>query len=259
MGDEELRRTELRQFLQGRRARIRPEDVGMHSGGRRRVPGLRREEVASLAGVGLTWYTMFETGTAQGVSTEVIDSVARALQLTPGERAHLQGLAERISWHTESVTVDPIVRETLHRWIQAPAYVIARAWDVLDWNEAYSRVWDIEKPGAAPFNIILRYFVDEHMRAPLGDAWPTFARRLVAMFRLSWGRHLADDRYAALLEALRAEPGFEALWESQDVEHPMAEMSVTINSRTAGRITYDVLNLTYADDYQQALVVQVPR
>ncbi|HEY1975841.1 MAG TPA: helix-turn-helix transcriptional regulator [Candidatus Baltobacteraceae bacterium] len=259
MSDEELRRTELRQFLQGRRARIRPEEVGLQSGGRRRVPGLRREEVAALAGVGLTWYTMFETGTARGVSSEVVESIARALRLSDAERAHLQGLAERISGHTEPVTVDPIVREALHRWIHAPAYVIGRAWDVLDWNEEYSRVWDIEKPGNPPFNIVLRYFVDERMRAPLGDSWPAFARRLVAMFRLSWGRNLADDRYAALLEALRTEPEFAALWDSQDVEHPMAEMSVTIDSPNSGRFTYDVLNLSYSDNYQQALIVQVPR
>jgi hypothetical protein len=258
MSEEDRRRAELRQFLQGRRARIRPEDAGLPSGGRRRVPGLRREEVAALAGVGLTWYTMFETGIAQGVSSEVIDSVARALQLTQGERMHLKGLAERISYHTAEVEVDPLVREALHGWIDAPAYVISRAWDVLDWNQAYSTVWEIEKPGSQPFNIVLRYFVDERMRALHGESWPAFANTLVAMFRFSWARHLADGRYRILLAALREQSEFVSRWESQDVEHPMMSSTATIDSPAVGQFTYEVLNLDYTPGEQQSLVVQVP-
>jgi len=259
MGDEELRRAELRMFLQGRRARIRPEDVGLPSGGRRRVPGLRREEVASLAGVGLTWYTMFETGTASGVSSEVIDSVARALQLSPGEKLHLEGLAARVSWQTVEVVADDLVLEVLHRWLDVPAYVITRPWDVVAWNAAYSYVWGIEKPGSAPFNVLVRYFLEEHMRGLHGEGWPSFARVLVGMFRLSWARHLADDRYNALLAALKESDDFAKLWELQDVEHPMAGMTVTIESPTVGRFTYEVLNLEYPTSDQQALVLQVPR
>jgi len=259
MSEEERRRTELRQFLQGRRARIRPEDAGLPSGGRRRVPGLRREEVAALAGVGLTWYTMFETGIAQGVSGEVIESVARALQLTAAERLHLEGLAARISYHSEEVYVDPLVRDALHEWIDAPAYVISRAWDVLDWNQTYSTVWEIEKPGSQPFNIVLRYFVDERMRALHRESWSTFADTLVAMFRFSWGRHLADDRYGALLAALRQYPEFVARWDAQDVEHPMVASRATIDSPAVGRFTYEVLNLDYTPGKQQSLVVQIPR
>jgi hypothetical protein len=259
MSEDEQRRTELRQFLQGRRARIRPEDAGLPSGGRRRVPGLRREEVAALAGVGLTWYTMFETGIAQRVSSAVIDNVARALQLTTGEHLHLQGLAERVSYHTEEVVIDPLVRDALHGWIDAPAYVISRAWDVLDWNEAYSTVWEIEKPGSEPFNVVLRYFVDERMSGLHGDSWPAFADTLVAMFRFSWARHLADERYGVLLAALHEYPAFVSRWESQGVEHPMIASTATIDSPAVGRFTYEVLNLDYTPGEQQSLVVQIPR
>src|SRR6202043_1844205 len=120
-------------FLRGRRARVRPQDVGLPSSGRRRVPGLRREEVAALAGVGVTWYTMFENGTAEHVSREVVDSVSRALRLDDSEREHLRRLAGGDTSSSGSTAVDPLVQSALDGWITAPAYVATAGWDVIAW------------------------------------------------------------------------------------------------------------------------------
>jgi transcriptional regulator with XRE-family HTH domain len=231
--------------------------VGLPSGSRRRVPGLRREEVAALAGVGLTWYTKFENGTAPGVSNDLVERVADALRLTAGERMHLHSIATRnsLAWPQESA--DPLLSEALRGWIDAPAYVVNYSWDVVDWNAAYAFVWNVEPPGSAPFNLILRFFSQARMQAVAGASWPTIARALVGMFRLTWGRHVSDERYAALLDEMRAMPAFEELWASHDVEHPLVDLTVAVDSPNAGRFTYRVLNLNLVAPLQ-TLVVQVP-
>jgi hypothetical protein len=154
LNDTDVRRTELRLFLRDRRSRLKPEDVGLPAGSRRGVPGLRREEVAALAGVGLTWYTMFENGTAPGVSNKLVERVADALRLTDGERKHLHSIATRGSLAWPEETVDQLLSEALHGWIDAPAYVITYSWDVVAWNAAYALVWDIATGETAPFNLV---------------------------------------------------------------------------------------------------------
>jgi MmyB-like transcription regulator ligand binding domain/Helix-turn-helix domain len=257
LNETDVRRAELRLFLRDRRSRLKPEDVGLPPGSRRRVPGLRREEVAALASVGLTWYTMFENGTAPGVSNELVERVADALRLTAGERMHLHSIATRnsLAWPEESA--DPLLSEVLRGWIDAPAYVVTYSWDVVAWNAAYTFVWDIEPPGSAPFNLVLRFFSQPRMQAIARASWPEIARALVGMFRLTWGRHLHDERYAALLNQLRAIPEFEELWESHDVEHPLVDLTVTVDSPHVGEFTYRVLNLNLVAPIQ-TLVVQVP-
>jgi MmyB-like transcription regulator ligand binding domain/Helix-turn-helix domain len=256
--DNELRRVELRDFLRSRRARIRPEDVGLPSGGRRRVPGLRREEVAALAGVGVTWYTMFETGTAQGVSDEVVTSVARALQLSPAETDYLGRLARGVSQPTGDITIDPVVLRALEQWIDAPAYIITTAWNILAWNEAFAFVWAIEPPGSPPFNVVVRMFVDPVARAMHGANWYNFAGALVAMVRVGYGRHAGDPHYQAMLSTLREDPDFAAMWERHDVANPLGTTRGEIESPSVGTFVYEVLNLRIPMSEQLALIVQVP-
>ncbi len=252
------RRTELRAFLQSRRARLRPEDMGLPSAGRRRVAGLRREEVAALAGVGVTWYTMFETGTAHGVSDSVVASVARALRLSKAERGHLAALAHNTSLPTGDTVVDPLILRALEHWIEAPAYVITTTWTVLAWNAAFARVWAIEPPGSSPFNVVLWHFVDPVVRTMHGANWHAFAQTLVAMVRTGYGRHLHDESYLTLLETLREDPEFVAMWEQHDVSLTRVMTRGEIISPNVGPFRYEVLNLPLPTSDQQALVVQVP-
>lgn len=255
---QDNRRRELRKFFAVRRARLQPQDVGLPSIGRRRVAGLRREEVAALAGVGVTWYSMLETGTALGVSRSVISRVASVLQLTAAEHEHLAVLALGLSLPAESFTVDPIALRALAMWIEAPAYIATTSWDVLAWNLAFARVWEIEAPGAPPFNIVLRHFVDPAVRAMHGGNWRAFAEPLVAMVRATLGMRFDDERYIALVESLRENPDFAELWDRHNIQNPLQSSHGEITSPAVGLFSYDILNLSIEPSRRQTLIVQVP-
>jgi transcriptional regulator with XRE-family HTH domain len=255
--DQDARRSELRAFLRGRRARVRPEDVGLPTGGRRRVAGLRREEVAALAGVGVTWYTMFENGTAGQVSREIVDSVARALRLDASERAHLRRLADGEPGEHGGREVDPLVVAALDAWITAPAYLMTTGWDVLAWNAAFARVWGVGDPGGPPFNMVLRHFEEPSARVLHGERWEAFARPLVAMVRMATATRNNDARFLALVARLQRNPEFVALWERHDIVDPLAPTSAELQVPGLGRFTYRVLNLMPATK-GQVLIVQVP-
>src|SRR5580698_5299443 len=135
----ERRREELADFLRKRRAAIMPEEVGLPGGGRRRTPGLRREEVAQLAGVGATWYTWLEQGRDVRASLDVFEAISRALRLTTAERIHLilLGRGEEASPCPGPVErVSPTVKRLIGGLGPTAAYLIGRRWDYLAWNEA---------------------------------------------------------------------------------------------------------------------------
>ena len=159
---EEERVRELSRFLKERRARIRPADVGLPASGRRRVAGLRREEVASLAGIGVSWYTSLENGEATGVSEATLTTVAEALRLSESEREYLLALAG-LSQVTERPSVsEPLIVATL-RAIAFPAYIINATWDILEYNEAFRRVWAI-RHDEEHFNAVDRLFLQAETR-----------------------------------------------------------------------------------------------
>src|SRR6185312_15156773 len=138
-GNGERRRAELADFLRRRRESIRPEDVGLPSGGRRRTPGLRREEVAQLAGVGTTWYTWLEQGRDVRASFDVLEAIAKALRLTGAERNHLILLGrgeEAPACKPPAERVSPTLRRLVESLGANPAMVLGRRWDYLAWNRA---------------------------------------------------------------------------------------------------------------------------
>src|SRR5919201_3772884 len=140
----ERRREELADFLRRKRAGIKPEDVGLPNGGRRRTPGLRREEVALLAGVGTTWYTWLEQGRDVRASLDVLEALARALRLTPAERTHLILLGrgeEAPPCRPPSERVSPTLRRLIENLGPNPAFVLGRRWDYLAWNKAACAVF----------------------------------------------------------------------------------------------------------------------
>ncbi len=136
------RRQTLAEFLQSRRARLRPTDVGLASVGRRRTPGLRREEVAQLAGVGLTWYTWLEQGREISVSEQVVESIAHALQLDQYETRYLFTLAQPQAWHEPRVEPVEVVSSAMQALLDNqgvfPAFILGRRWDILAWNPSAS-------------------------------------------------------------------------------------------------------------------------
>ncbi|MEQ9511257.1 MAG: helix-turn-helix domain-containing protein, partial [Alloalcanivorax xenomutans] len=141
MATPRLQRTrrELAAFLRARREAITPEQVGLADSGRRRTPGLRREEVATLAGVGVTWYTWLEQGREIGVSAPVLERIARVLKLDGAQRRHLFLLAQNrppVEPGKTWCSVPPLVRRLMDDWPHHPAYVLNLRWDVLAWNAA---------------------------------------------------------------------------------------------------------------------------
>ncbi|HEX5416430.1 MAG TPA: helix-turn-helix transcriptional regulator [Chloroflexota bacterium] len=218
--DQEARRRELADFLRTRRARLRPEEVGLANGGRRRTPGLRREELAQLAGVGITWYTWLEQARPIRVSAQVLESLARTLGLSVEERTHLFDLAhgegEVVSPPEE--VVNPAIRRVLDQQEPCPAYVLGRRWDLLAWNAAATRVFaDFVGLPEGFRNIVWYMFTDAGLRRMLVD-WERQAQRQLAQFRASSARHAGDPAFTQFVEALRAHsPEFRQWWARHDV------------------------------------------
>src|SRR5918999_3918815 len=189
------RRRELADFLRRRRAEIGPADAGLPDAtGRRRTPGLRREELAALAGISIEWYIRLEQGRAERPSPSVLDALARALRLSTDERAHLYALA-RGERPPLGQARDEVVDASLERVLRSlqddvPAYILGRRWDVLAWNRGAGELLvDFDAVPPARRNLIELTFLDERMRNRYAD-WEAVARYTLANFRASVGRHL---------------------------------------------------------------------
>ncbi|NIH86422.1 helix-turn-helix domain-containing protein [Amycolatopsis granulosa] len=211
------RAQQLTEFLQTRRARLSPDEAGATTfGGRRRVPGLRREELALLAGVSVDYYTRLEQGRARNVSADVLDAVARALRLDPDETAHLHNLAQPGATRkrpSRPQQVGPEMRQALEALTTAPAYLIGRRLDVLGWNElARLLVADFPALPAAERNMARLVFLDDAARDLYPD-WESKARDTVANLRFDAGRHPDDPLLAALVGELSLHSAdFRRLW-----------------------------------------------
>ena len=215
-----LRRSELSAFLRSRRERITPAQAGLPSGGRRRTPGLRREEVAQIAGVGVTWYTWLEQGRDIKVSDQVLDAISRSLMLDRDERAHLYTLAGSAeqSIGPDGAEVTPAVRSMLDKFVPFPACVQNGKYDLLAWNLAYARlISNIDALPAADRNCMWQLFTNPLWRKAITD-WDAATARMVAQFRAQMAEHVAEPAWKAHLRRLRtASPEFAALWERHEV------------------------------------------
>ena len=223
-------RRQLGEFLQTRRARLRPEDVGLPTyGERRRVPGLRREELALLAGVSASYYSRLEQGQAANASPEVLNALARALDLDDAERLHLHRLATGTRRTpaarrpaTERLT--PAVRQLLDALGDVPTIVLGRRSDVLAWNPAGHALFAghldpqaPDRPRQRP-NMARLVFLDAHTRGLYAD-WPAKARAVVATLRMASGRDPDDPLLAALVGELSMRaPEFAAMWADHRVK-----------------------------------------
>ncbi|MYS81008.1 helix-turn-helix transcriptional regulator [Embleya scabrispora] len=214
------RRTELGAFLRSRRERRTPEDVGLPPGLRRRTPGLRREEVAMLAGVGVTWYTWLEQGRPINASVQVLDAVARTLGLDPAERTHLYRLAQ-VSWEIEAqaATTLPVeIQEILDGLVPNPTAVYNARYDVLAWNTAYHKVFPglVEQP-LNERNVIWATFMSPDECNPFLDR--EFEEpRMVAELQASFARHVGEPEWESFVQRLAScSPRFARLWARREV------------------------------------------
>jgi transcriptional regulator with XRE-family HTH domain len=233
MGDMELlRRQELGTFLRSRRERISPQQVGLISGGRRRTPGLRREELAQMAGVGVTWYTWLEQGRDINVSGQVLEAVCRALLLDPSERAHVMTLAGLDDHEVvrECAALSPSVQVILDQLGPFPATVVNARFDHLAYNRAYGRLADdLDLIPLEDRNTLWLGFTHPAWRRSMVE-WEDSMGRMVAQFRLNMADHVGEPAWKELVRRLsEASPEFVDMWSRRDVRGAENRTKLVLN------------------------------
>jgi transcriptional regulator with XRE-family HTH domain len=221
MADSEARRKELSAYLRTRRARINPTDVGLVNGSRRRTPGLRREEVALLANIGVTWYTRLEQGLPINVSSDVLAAIAKALQLDTREREHLfllagQHVAETAVADTEHVS--ELMQRVLDSLDPNPAVIRGRRYDILAWNRgAVALFGDYSKMEGRDRNSLWRFFMNPNSRRCF-PRWEEVAPKYVAQFRAVAAKYIDEPCFSKLInDLLEVSPEFRNYWSRHDV------------------------------------------
>ncbi|MCR6477104.1 helix-turn-helix transcriptional regulator [Variovorax sp. ZS18.2.2] len=212
-------KNDLSEFLTRRRTKLTPADVGLPSRGRRRTPGLRREEVAAMAGVGLTWYTWFEQGRDIQVSEKFLLGVAHALKLDDADCSHLFLLAHKRPPPPEAhqwVSVTPLVQQLMDDLANRPAYVCNLRWDVVAWNAAADALFGFGARERELRNILRMVFADPELRRRL-PAWHDDAPRLLAQFRYDFAVAPDDPPMLGLVADLKGlSADFRRWWETRD-------------------------------------------
>ncbi|MDR3489537.1 MAG: helix-turn-helix transcriptional regulator [Bradyrhizobium sp.] len=257
----EARRREFGAFLRTRREKLTPASVGLAEGFRRRTPGLRREEVALLAGVGTTWYTWLEQGRDVRPSAEVLSALADALKLDPAERRHLFVLNDRPPPETRPAGPER-VEEPLQRMLASltgqPAYVLGRRWDVLAWNRAAQVLFgDYGKLRGDERNIMHLVFANAAHRRLLVD-WDELAPTSLAMFRSDSARYAGDPEFERLIATLmRSSREFREWWPKHEVLRRLSSQK-RIQHQTGGRMVFEYTSFAVTDHPDMKLVVYTP-
>ncbi|MFI1455673.1 MmyB family transcriptional regulator [Streptomyces roseus] len=258
--DSDVRRHELADFLRSRRERITPEQVGLPRGRRRRTPGLRREEVAQLSAVGVTWYTWLEQAREIQVSPQVLDALARALLLDASERAHLFALAGSPdpAPHTPCPSVTPSLRAMLDQLGPIPACIQNSRYDILAYNATYGRLLcDLDAVAPEDRNCLWLAFTHADWRASMADV-AEVNRTIVAKFRAAMAEHLAEPAWKALLARLEAESAeFRELWARHEVLGLGAKTKYVRNAHV-GLLHLEHTNLWLGPAAGPRLVTMVP-
>ncbi len=256
------RRMELAEFLRARRARIRPADVGLPPGLRRRTPGLRREEVAQLAGVGVTWYTWLEQGRPIRASVQVLDAVARTLRLDPAEVEHLYRLAD-VPVAPVDAAPSPcphVVREILDSIEPLPAMVLNSRYDILAANRAHQDLfWREWHTGLSceGRNVLWCCFVHPEARRHMLN-FDEEAPRMVATLRASFAQHLHEPAWTGFIRKLsEASAEFAELWARHEVASAGSRIKHFLHSK-AGLLRLRSTSLDISDMPETRIVVYTP-
>lgn len=259
-GTAEESRPSLGEFLRTRRDRLRPEDFGLPRG-RRRAPGLRREEVAQLCGISPTWYTWIEQGRTSAISVETLSAIAAGLRLSRAERAYLFELSARADPAPPRVEgSDPQQLLALVQAVRTPAYILDRHWDAIAWNRPAAEFF-VDWLGSGSRMVernLLRYvFTDDRAPAFIVD-WGERARRLVAEYRADTASWRDDPvRKAVVHELCAASSAFEAAWRSQQVLSREGGLR-SFQHPKRGCCTYEQYTLRVAQRPELKLTILLP-
>ncbi|QLY33803.1 helix-turn-helix domain-containing protein [Nocardia huaxiensis] len=243
---KQLRREQLRDFLRTRRARRTPQELGLISTGTRRTPGLRREEVAQLAGVGVSWYTWLEQGRDINVSDDVLEAVSRALQLSEPERAHLfvlAGLRPPRPHGLPTATVAPELRRLLDSWSPHPAILRDRYWNLLAINDGTRAAFGYDD---GDHNCLISFFTNAQYR-DLHTEWSAIAPEVVAAYRADAAHAPGDPAFERVISELTTvSPEFAELWARHDVAAPTQAVKA-VHHREAGDLIFDKTTMAVID------------
>lgn len=254
------RRSELASFLRSRRERIRPEEVGLPAGGRRRTPGLRREEVAQLAGVGVTWFTWLEQGRDINVSEQVLDAIARTLRLDRTERRHLYTLAgvPLVPGKIDCSALTPNTQRILDQLSPYPATVVNKRYDVLAYNDAYRKVMvDLDRIPVDERNIVWLAFTYADWACAFVDEGDLHAT-LVGGLRASMAEHVGEPAWRELIDGLLSlSPEFAELWERHDVIGPGTRIKL-VQHAEQGLLKLESTNLWVGQNSAARVSVYLP-
>jgi transcriptional regulator with XRE-family HTH domain len=254
----EKSRSELGDFLRSRREKLRPREVGLAEGRRRRTAGLRREEVAELAGIGVDWYIRLEQGRSVNPSATTIDALARALRLSKVEHLHLKALTrsgERRAFQAESV---PGHLQRMIAAMKQPAYITGRRWDLLAWNRAANDVLAFDQLPDQDRNILVSVLTRPAARKLFGAGWADEAKRIVAQFRATHDLWADDPAFRDLLQRLRKDcPEFSLWWKSHDVRGTAAGLK-RLHHPKKGVLSFEHASFQWNDDPSLRLVIYTP-
>ena len=258
---EKQRYKELGDFLKTRRAKISPSQVGLSEGLRRRTPGLRREEVAHIAGIGLTWYTWLEQGRAIQVSTDVLESLSRVLMLDEQERIHLYTLARQalptdIPSYQE--TVSPMLQHVLDNLILSPSFIMDTRWNIIAWNKAASVVFaDFSKIDVNKRNMVWMMFTYDDYKKLFID-WEFHAQGMLARFRSTSGQYIEDPWFVKFIENLKRESEeFNLWWSRHDVQRN-SEIYKKLKHPIVGELLFEFSSFEVSDNSNLKLIVNTP-
>ena len=261
MDAEALRCKELGDFLKTRRAKILPSQVGLHADTRRRTPGLRREEVAHLAGIGLTWYTWLEQGRPIHVSTAILDSLSRILLLDRQEQIHLYSLANQpipTGIPEQQGAVSPLLQHVIDSLILCPSFIADWRWNVVAWNQAACAVLgDFLKMNARQRNVVWAMFTENYFKL-LYDHWDVHAKSLLGRFRATCGKFIEDEWLNRFIEDLKTEsPEFKLWWPLHDIQNDSGVYKA-LNHPVSGRLNFESSCFDVPDASGLRLFVHVP-
>jgi hypothetical protein len=260
------RNLECAEFLKSRRQRLTPEEVGLPRSGRRRIATLRREDVAWLADIGITWYTWLEQGRPIKIAAETLDRIAAALRLDASETDYLRKLVlhpDRARPPKWNAPVTDRVRTLVDSYTAGYAFVISPRWDVLACNDAFYEFYAFSDGAQSPSlerNGLWTMFTSERSKW-MFPAWPETARRMLATFRVEHADYVGDEAFADLIGALsQRSPEFVSMWADVDVLSPALWSVGEIRDPVSGAIIpLETVPLSIPESPAQTLMFYIPR
>lgn len=263
MGTDEIRLMALSEFLKLHRAKLQPKSVGLPEGMRRRTPGLRREEVAQIAGVSTTWYTWLEQGRDIRMSDQVLDRIAFALQLNEEERKYLLQLANSSAdaanlKEEEQPGIGGALTSIIAGLAHYPVIVSDRRCRIVGWNQAAAAVFmDFARVPQEERNMIGLLFKRKEFKA-LAVNWDDFARGFLSLFRYYYGKYVGDAWYKEFVAGLCQENReFEAMWREYDV-NSAPRVNLEFRHAKAGRMVFELTSLQVQGAADLRLSVYTP-